>query len=43
MLLETTVTPLTSLPTAHPAAEAVPAPATIVRRPTSATPRFTRA
>jgi hypothetical protein len=33
MPLEATVIPLTSLPTAHPAPEAVPTLASVVRRP----------
>jgi hypothetical protein len=42
MLLEATITPLTSLPTAHPSPEALRMPA-VVRRPEPHTSsRFTR-
>jgi hypothetical protein len=43
MLLEATITPLTSLPTAHPSPEAVRMHADDVRRPAPTTGgRFTR-
>jgi hypothetical protein len=43
MLLEATITPLTSLPTAHPSPEAIPAPIVAIRRPEPhAAARFTK-